>query len=50
MNEAETKEFKRGSLDCMVGIDHKEGQSEAYDRGYAARYELEQKQGATSSE
>ena len=35
-------EFLRGQRDCMNGEPHKAGQSEDYDRGYAAQYELEQ--------
>ena len=35
-------EFLRGQRDCKEGIAHKSDQSEAYDRGYGAQYELEQ--------
>ena len=35
-------DFLRGSRDRKEGLDHKEGQSRDYDRGYACGYELEQ--------
>ena len=35
-------DFLRGEKDCMDGIPHKEGQSEAYDAGYSSRYTHEQ--------
>lgn len=35
-------EFMRGQKDCRDGLPHREGQSESYDRGYAAQYQLEQ--------
>lgn len=38
----ETSDFLRGQSDCMNGEEHKDGQSESYDRGYSAQYELEQ--------
>lgn len=37
-------EFIRGMKDCADGIEHKEGQSTDYDRGYQAQYEHEQNQ------
>ena len=37
-----TTEFMRGQQDCMDGNPHQSGQSEEYDRGYAAQYELEE--------
>lgn len=33
---------KQGQQDCKQGKPHQAGRSEAYDRGYAAEYELEQ--------
>ena len=41
-------EFAQGQLDCQDGKPHEKGQSESYDRGYAAQYELEQVQTAES--
>lgn len=35
-------EFLRGQIDCQNGVQHKAGQSESYDRGYATEYEREQ--------
>lgn len=35
-------EYFRGSADCSQGVPHRADQGEAYDRGYAAQYELEQ--------
>jgi len=35
-------DFLKGQEDCIDGVEHKAGKSEAYDRGYAAEYELEQ--------
>ena len=32
----------RGALDCKKGEPHKEGKSDAYNRGYAVQYETEQ--------
>ena len=42
MSDINTSEFLRGQKDCMNGKSHKSGQSDDYDRGYAAQYELEQ--------
>lgn len=36
-----TDDFLRGQQDCKLGKAHKSGQSEDYNRGYAAQYELE---------
>ena len=36
-----TDDFLRGQRDCKDGNPHKAGQSEDYDRGYGAQYELE---------
>lgn len=33
-------DFLRGQRDCSKGVPHKQGQSEAYNRGYAAEYEM----------
>lgn len=35
-------DFLRGGIDCRSGVPHKGFQSQAYDAGYAAQYELEQ--------
>ena len=42
MSEINATEFMQGQKDCQDGISHKAGQSESYDRGYAAEYEKEQ--------
>tara|TARA_R110002167_G_scaffold64293_4_gene181661 strand:- start:126 stop:362 length:237 start_codon:yes stop_codon:yes gene_type:complete len=34
--------FIQGELDCLNGVAHSEGKGTDYDRGYAARYEMEQ--------
>ena len=34
--------FLRGEKDCLNGVAHAEGKGTDYDRGYAARYEMEQ--------
>jgi hypothetical protein len=34
--------FMKGELDCINEVPHKEGKGTDYDRGYAARYELDQ--------
>lgn len=34
-----TDEFMKGQRDCLDNLDHLPGQSESYDRGYAAQYE-----------
>ena len=34
--------FIQGELDCLDGVAHAEGKGTDYDRGYAARYEMEQ--------
>lgn len=34
-------DFQQGELDCLSGVEHKEGQSEAYNQGYSAQYERE---------
>lgn len=34
--------FIQGELDCLNGVAHAEGKGTDYDRGYAARYEMEQ--------
>ncbi len=39
-------DFLQGQRDCEEGIPHQTGKSEAYDRGYAAQYEMEQIMGA----
>lgn len=41
-------DFLKGEMDCHEGKPHKQGMSEAYNRGYATRYELEQVQSAQS--
>jgi len=49
MNDVEFEsEFLRGQNDCMSGIGHKKGESDAYTRGYSAQYALEQAQSALS--
>ena len=40
--EIDVSEFMQGQRDCKAGIEHKAGQSDSYDRGYATQYELEQ--------
>lgn len=43
MNQSyDTFEFTRGMADCREGIPHKAGQSESYDAGYSAEYQLEE--------
>ena len=37
-------DFMRGQRDCRKGVPHKPDQSNAYNRGYATQYELEQLQ------
>ena len=39
------QDFIRGWTDCEEGIQHKEGQSEAYNAGYADCYEYENRGG-----
>jgi len=39
-------DLDRGECDCREGYPHKEGQSNAYDIGYGARYVFEQMQSA----
>ena len=34
--------FIQGELDCLNGVAHADGKGNDYDRGYAARYEMEQ--------
>ena len=34
--------FLRGEKDCLDGVAHEDGKGNDYDRGYAARYEMEQ--------
>jgi hypothetical protein len=41
--------FLQGELDCLNGERHERGCDPDYDRGYAARYELEQILTARSS-
>lgn len=41
-------DFLKGGMDCMNGIAHEKGQSEAYDRGYSTQYQHEQNMGAIS--
>ncbi len=41
-------DFMRGQRDCKDGKEHKAGNSESYDSGYSAQYELEQLRGALS--
>ena len=36
------EDFLTGQRDCSVGVEHKPGMGEDYDRGYGAQYELEQ--------
>ena len=43
-------EFIRGQKDCKNGLPHRENQSESYDRGYAAQYQLEQVLDARTTE
>lgn len=38
----DTFEFIRGQADCREGVPHKEGQSESYDAGYGAEYQLQE--------
>lgn len=33
-------DYIRGMSDCREGIPHKSGQSESYDAGYSAEYQL----------
>lgn len=33
-------DFLKGQRDCEKGVPHQSGKSEAYDRGYAAEYEM----------
>lgn len=40
------QDFNRGARDCQNGVEHKSGDSSAYDRGYSAQYEQEQIAGA----
>jgi len=42
MSELNTDDFLQGQIDCMQGIEHKEGMSDSYNRGYAVQYEVEQ--------
>jgi|TARA_R110000744_G_scaffold109086_1_gene206342 hypothetical protein len=35
-------DFLDGQSDCKEGMPHKSGKGDAYDRGYAAQYELDQ--------
>ena len=37
-------EYQQGVRDCAKGIAHKTGKSKWYDMGYAAQYELEQRE------
>lgn len=37
-----SEEFLKGQQDCKAGNAHKNGQSESYERGYSAQYEIEQ--------
>ena len=41
MSEDFSSDFFQGQRDCRDGVVHKPG-TEAYDRGYAVQYELEQ--------
>ena len=41
-NPAFSDEFLHGQRDCRKGVEHTEGHTKDYDRGYAAQYELEQ--------
>ncbi len=45
-NPIDVSEFMQGQRDCRDGVDHKAGQSDSYDRGYATQYEYEQIQSA----
>lgn len=49
MSELNTDDFLQGQIDCIQGIEHKEGMSDSYNRGYAAQYELEQVKDALTS-
>lgn len=40
----EAQKFMQGEKDCADGLAHFSGKGEAYDRGYAAQYEREQKE------
>lgn len=42
VSDFNSHEFMRGQKDCKDGFPHREGQSESYDRGYRAQYQLEQ--------
>jgi hypothetical protein len=42
----DVSEFMQGQRDCRDGVDHKAGQSDSYNRGYATQYEWEQIQSA----
>jgi len=42
MSELNIDDFLQGQIDCMQGIEHKEGMSDSYNRGYTAQYEVEQ--------
>ena len=37
-------ELGDGRRDCINGVEHKEGRSAAYDRGYSEQYAIEQQQ------
>jgi len=41
MNEF-ADDFLRGQQDCINGKPHKQGESDAYDRGFATQYAMEQ--------
>lgn len=34
--------FLKGEKDCLDGVAHEAGKGDDYDRGYSARYEMEQ--------
>lgn len=48
MTNIDADEFLRGQRDCQNGVKHLAGQSDSYDRGYAAQYQHEQNMSALS--
>lgn len=40
-NDTFSVDFIRGQQDCRQGIEHKPGQTDAYNRGYSTYYELQ---------
>jgi hypothetical protein len=49
-NQEFLNDLDRGDFDCRHGYPHREGESEAYDIGYGARYVFEQMQSAGAIE